>query len=229
MSLDNIVDSQLALSINLGFFEGIKILVCSVFAGLIIRKIYIKYSLTFGSPQNYGNTLLMVLICVSALIAVVKSSLALSLGLVGALSVIRFRTAVKEPYTLAFILFSVCLGIAIGAEQYLFSLLLLITGSIISISINTSHKNKLLNGLALKSNCDSLSIVGNNSDAVFFAIKSISKVARTFNMKSFSSADNNICALLQIEINNVEELKIIIDKISDQEGIKSISFYNSPS
>ena len=48
----------------------------------------------------------MVSISVAALIAVVKSSLALSLGLVGALSVVRFRTAIKEPYNLSFLLLS---------------------------------------------------------------------------------------------------------------------------
>lgn len=229
MTLQNIVDSQLSESINLGLFQGLKILGCSIFAGFVIRKIYIRYSLTFGSPQNYGNTLLMVLICVSAIISVVKSSLALSLGLVGALSVIRFRTAVKEPYALAFILFSVCLGIAIGAEQLLFSLLLLVVGSGVSIFISTSRKNRLFNFSELNSNLDSLSIVGNNSDAVFFAIKSISKVAKTFNLKSYSSVDNNTSAILELEINNVEELKNIIDNISNKEGIKSISFYNSPS
>ena len=229
MTLETIVNSQLAESINLGLFQGIKILGCSIFAGFIIRKIYIRYSLTFGSPQNYGNTLLLVLICVSAIIAVVKSSLALSLGLVGALSVIRFRTAVKEPFALAFILFSVCLGIAIGAEQLLFSSLLLIVGIGVTISISSTQKNRLLNGSEINSNCDSLSIVGTNSDAVFFAMKSISKVARRFNLKSFSSVGNNTSALIQIEINNLEELKSIIEKISDKEGINSISFYNSPS
>ena len=74
-----------------------------------------------------------------------------------------------------------------------------------------------------------LSIVGTNSDAVFFAMQSISKVTRTFNLKSFSSVNNNTSALIQIEINNLEELKSIIDKVSEKEGINSISFYNSPS
>ena len=87
----------------------------------------------FGE-KAFGNTILLVTVCVASLIAVVKSSLALSLGLVGALSVIRFRTAVKEPYTLSYILFSVCLGISIGASQYLFSLLIGIVGTISTVS-----------------------------------------------------------------------------------------------
>jgi len=50
-------------------------------------------------------------------ILIVKSSLALSLGLVGALSVIRFRTPVKEPEDLAFLFFAIALGIGYGAMQ----------------------------------------------------------------------------------------------------------------
>ena len=52
-------------------------------------------------------------------ILIVKSSLALSLGLVGALSVIRFRTPVKEPEDLVFLFFAIALGIGYGALQIL--------------------------------------------------------------------------------------------------------------
>ena len=50
-------------------------------------------------------------------IAVVKSSLALSLGLVGALSIVRFRTPIKEPEELAYIFLAIALGLCLGADQ----------------------------------------------------------------------------------------------------------------
>ena len=53
------------------------------------------------------------------IISVVKASLALSLGLVGALSIIRFRTAVKEPEELAYLFFTIAIGIGLGANQRL--------------------------------------------------------------------------------------------------------------
>ena len=58
-------------------------------------------------------------ICLTTLlvISVVKSSLALSLGLVGALSIVRFRTPVKEPEELAYIFLAIALGLALGADQ----------------------------------------------------------------------------------------------------------------
>ncbi len=53
------------------------------------------------------------------IITIVKSSLALSLGLVGALSIVRFRTAIKEPEELAFFFVSIAIGLGLGAEQRL--------------------------------------------------------------------------------------------------------------
>ena len=106
-------------SIYLGFFEGFKILLLAFAAGLFIRYIYKKYSTNYSSKDDYGNTILIITLRVASLIAVVKSSLALSLGLVGALSVVRFRTAVKEPTNLGFLLFSICVGITIEHHNFI--------------------------------------------------------------------------------------------------------------
>jgi uncharacterized membrane protein YhiD involved in acid resistance len=51
------------------------------------------------------------------IIAVVKSSLALSLGLVGALSIVRFRAAIKEPEELAYLFLAIAIGLGLGADQ----------------------------------------------------------------------------------------------------------------
>lgn len=49
----------------------------------------------------------------------VESSLALSLGLVGALSIVRFRAAIKEPEEIVYLFFCIALGLALGAEYYM--------------------------------------------------------------------------------------------------------------
>ncbi len=130
----NLENSQLTSlvseSISIGFWDGLLILCLSAIAGYLLRIIFRRYSITYSSKEEFGNTILIVTIGVSALIAVVKSSLALSLGLVGALSVVRFRTAVKEPFNLAYVFFAICIGISIGASQFLFALMLLLVGAI---------------------------------------------------------------------------------------------------
>ena len=80
-------------------------------------------------------------------IAVIKQSLALSLGLVGALSIIRFRTAIKDPEELANLFFAISIGIGLGANQVeitSISFIVIIVGMIVSSkkensAINDSH------------------------------------------------------------------------------------------
>ena len=62
------------------------------------------------------------LIITTMVITVVKFSLALSLGLVGALSIVRFRAAIKEPEELIYLFFAIAIGLANGANQFLLSI-----------------------------------------------------------------------------------------------------------
>ena len=64
-----------------------------------------------------SRTLVFVSLTTVLIISVVKSSLALSLGLVGALSIIRFRTPVKDPEELAYIFMAIAIGLGLGADQ----------------------------------------------------------------------------------------------------------------
>ena len=68
-----------------------------------ISIIYKFYSTVLSNKKNFSNNLIIVSTTTMLIISIVKSSLALSLGLVGALSIIRFRTAIKEPEELSYI------------------------------------------------------------------------------------------------------------------------------
>ena len=73
------------------------------------KKRYLRRDLGLVLPVICLTTLLV--------ISVVKSSLALSLGLVGALSIVRFRTPIKEPEELSYIFLAIAIGLALGADQ----------------------------------------------------------------------------------------------------------------
>ena len=150
-------EAFLRVSTPLGLSESFTILLLALLAGLYLRYVYIRFSLSYSSKISFANTLLIVTISVTSIIAVVKSSLALSLGLVGALSVIRFRTAVKEPFNLGFLLLSICLGISIGANQYLFAFLVILFGT---ISLFLAYRaNKQGVKLSLTSNLDDIDTI----------------------------------------------------------------------
>ena len=101
--------------------------------------------------NDLGYTLPVISMTTLLVIAVVKSSLALSLGLVGALSIVRFRTPIKEPEELAYIFLSIALGLCLGADQReaaligVFVILLIISlCDLIGRSEDNSNSNLLL-------------------------------------------------------------------------------------
>ena len=91
-----------------------------IFSGalaIILQQVYIRYGNTLSNRRLFSKTLLMIAMTTMLIITIVKSSLALSLGLVGALSIIRFRAAIKEPEELAYLFLAISIGLGFGANQ----------------------------------------------------------------------------------------------------------------
>ena len=76
---------------------------------------YKKFSRSLGGKTHVGAILPLIGLTVFMVITVVKSSLALSLGLVGALSIVRFRTPIKEPEELGYLFLTIAVGLGFGA------------------------------------------------------------------------------------------------------------------
>ena len=81
----------------------------------IVKKFYIKYSTSLTGKQHIGNILITLSLVVFLVISIVKSSIALSLGLVGALSIVRFRTPIKEPEELVYLFLAIGVGLGYAA------------------------------------------------------------------------------------------------------------------
>jgi len=76
-----------------------------------------KFSESASSQDTFARVLPVVALTTFMVISVVKTSLALSLGLVGALSIVRFRTPIKDPQELAYIFLAIASGIGLAANQ----------------------------------------------------------------------------------------------------------------
>ncbi|WP_320675044.1 DUF4956 domain-containing protein [Prochlorococcus sp. MIT 1341] len=223
------VDSLIKSSVNLTFLEGLYILIFSLAGGLYLRLLYKRFALTFSSKVNFGNTLCVVTIGVASMVAVVKSSLALSLGLVGALSVIRFRTAIKEPYNLGFILLSICLGISIGASQYLFGVMVAIVGSIAIgyayLSSQRQRKNK-------QSNIDDIDTIAITLPAEGTLDELHLLLSQSSSYYSIISLDQEngkpIDLVINIKFEGIESLSSLKDNFFKKYPDSRFSFYNTP-
>jgi len=91
--------------------------ILAIAVSLLIRATYVRCGISLTNRRQLAATFTMFIIATTLIISVVKSSLALSLGLVGALSVIRFRTAIKEPEELMYLFFCIAVGLGLGANQ----------------------------------------------------------------------------------------------------------------
>jgi hypothetical protein len=114
-------------------FEDISIanvllaLTLSLFFSFVLRWHFIRFGKTLSNRENFSSVFPYITTTTMLIIIIVKSSLALSLGLIGALSIIRFRTPIKEPEELAYLFIAISLGIGFGANY------LLVTSTVVSI------------------------------------------------------------------------------------------------
>lgn len=92
-------------------------LAIGVFLSLCLRWHYTYFGSTISNRGEFAQVFPFITLTTILIITVVKSSLALSLGLVGALSIVRFRTPVKEPEELAYLFISIAIGLGLGANQ----------------------------------------------------------------------------------------------------------------
>lgn len=221
------INNSLRTAISVSFFDGLIILLASTIAGFVVRLIFFKYGESMSSKRGFGNTIILITISVAALIAVVKSSLALSLGLVGALSVIRFRTAIKEPYNLAFLLLAICIGISLGASQFRFALVITIVGSLVPFILKKFRNKIELNSHS--NDIDSLNIELNSGTNLVRVYEILEKYTDYFSVKSISEDNNGrLDILIKLDIGERDTLEKLRLEIKDQFKDSLFSFYETP-
>ncbi len=103
---------------------------------LILSQIYIRFGRSLSNRRMFSRNFLLITMTTMLIITIVKSSLALSLGLVGALSIIRFRAAIKEPEELAYLFLAISIGLGFGANQAAITVIAFVIISVIIILVN---------------------------------------------------------------------------------------------
>jgi len=92
-------------------------LILGLVLSILVAWYYEHYGQSLANRRKFAQLLPVLTVTTGLVITIVKSSLALSLGLVGALSIVRFRTAIKEPEELLFLFIAIAIGLGVGAEQ----------------------------------------------------------------------------------------------------------------
>ena len=144
--LNNLFGSE-AQEIDIFLFL-LQILLCAALC-LYIAFIYTRFGNSLSNRRALAKNFLLIGITTMMIITIVKSSLALSLGLVGALSIVRFRTAIKEPEELAYFFMVIAVGLGIGAGQVKVTAISIFALSLLIFGVNRSKKKDILQNLII--------------------------------------------------------------------------------
>ena len=201
-------------------------LLCAAILSFLVQLFYIRYSSTLSNRKEFAKTFVVLGVTTCIVIMIVKSSLALSLGLVGALSIVRFRAAIKEPEELVYLFLIIAIGLGCGANQ----LVIITTGiffSLIIIMLYSGYLKSSKKNLDEKINAGII-IEGNISDVqINNLIIEIKKVSKELKFISMSRSNENTTINVDLKPKKFENLTLLTGKIKKRfSNSKVILAYN---
>lgn len=197
VSAVSLLDMTLALALAFGL---------GMFIFLVYKKTYqgVMYS------SSFGVTLIALTLITTLVILAVTSNVVLSLGMVGALSIVRFRTAIKEPLDIAFLFWSIAIGIVLAAGMIPLAVIgSVIIGIILLVFVNRkSHCNPYI----VVIQCD-----GHDSETTAKAY--LDKVTERCTIKSKSAQKGSLELTMEIRLKN--DNTDFINALSEMQGVNS--------
>ena len=212
--------------VDISFTSILFAVLLAALCGEIIARVYRRYATTLGNRVAFSESFWLLAAVTATVIMIVKFSLALSLGLVGALSIVRFRAAIKEPEELVYLFLIITIGLAAGAGQLLVSLSITLF-SVIVIYIRNYFKKNNQKILSL-GDVDILSINGPNKEFNLFEKYATSRDPNLiFELMSMTSGEGIFRATYRLDsdISQEEKTKLLewISEISKNEISVSLS------
>ena len=214
MSVKDIIKNSILEEFNRAELSSGSMLVCLAAAALLGIFIYLVYRIvttnTFYS-KTFNMSLMLLCVITAAIILTVQNSIIVSLGMVGALSIVRFRTAVKEPLDLVFLFWSISAGIISGAGMVELAIMLSVIVTVLMVVFYYMPEQR-------KSVLLSVNVEG--YDTTEEILKAVKKYDKHCKEKSRNMAQGKMDMLLEIRLKNYEPL---LQELNSLKGIKAVS------
>ena len=195
---------------SVSILDMVLTIVLSFCVGLFIFLVYKKTYRGVMYSAGFGTTLIALTMITSIVILAVTSNVVLSLGMVGALSIVRFRTAIKEPLDIAFLFWSIAVGIVLAAGMIPLAVIgSVVIGVILLVFVN---KKASYDPYIVVVQCD-------GHDAEQQAKKYLDAQTRRCVVKSKSAQKGAI--ELNMEIRLKDDNTDFINVLSEMEGVHS--------
>ena len=202
-------DNPAPLSVTMMVFNLLLALVLSV----LLAIYYAKLGDSLSNRSKFAPILPLLTLITLLVISVVKSSLVLSLGLVGALSIVRFRTAIKDPEELIFLFFAISIGLGLGADQRVptlvaFGIIMgyLILRKVMSKTFRWSSQNNLYLSISMPKE--------ESADVVFqFINEALGKVLAKVDLRRFDADEDELRMIFYFSESSAQKLTALISQI----------------
>ena len=213
MSFNDAIKKSVLEGFSYADLSTTKIMTTLIITFAIALYIFFVYKMVTKSAfyfKSFNISMAIISVVTAGIILAIHSSLVISLVMVGALSIVRFRTAIKDPMDLLFLFWSIGTGIICGAGLYKIAIILavLVTIGILILDMLPVRISPYL----LIINADSKEI----EDSVLELVKSNG----AYKMKSKNITAKGMDMILEVKTKNDKEL---IDQLSELKGITSVS------
>ena len=182
----------------------------------ILSRIYIRFGTSLSNRELFGRNFVLLSMTTMLIITIVKSSLALSLGLVGALSIIRFRAAIKEPEELSYLFLAIAVGLGMGANQAVITIIgFVVMAGVLSLRSFVREKEPEANLY--------LTVSGIRSDELALprVLEIIGKHALSVRLRRFDETEKLVEASFQAQFQSSKNVNTCVRRLRDlNEGMK---------
>ena len=191
------------------------------FLSSILAWVYVNYGKAISNRDRFSRNFMILAMTIMVIITIVKSSLALSLGLVGALSIVRFRTAIKEPEELAYTFVAIAIGLGLGADQVLVT-----SVSFIIIIVLIMIRSKLYKTPV--SEFVNFRIYGPSAQVDIEELNAImSEQTLTLKLKRFDEVDQQSEVLYSAIFDTMENMVIAKNRLNELSSDLDISYFEN--
>ncbi len=192
-------------------------------AGLLsylLSRVYVRFGTTLSNREMFGRNFLLIAMTTMLIISIVKSSIQLSLGLVGALSIVRFRAAIKEPEELGFLFIAIAIGLGMGASQILITV---VAFAIIVAIIILRH---FVRGSVPRPNLYlTISSIGSEHIKLPVLVETINKFAARSSLKRYDESETVLEAAFQANFDNVDKVNACTSQLRSLSDSIKISLH----
>jgi uncharacterized membrane protein YhiD involved in acid resistance len=187
---------------------------------LAIKWVYVRYGNSLSNRSSFGKNFILLAVTTMIIITIVKSSLALSLGLVGALSIIRFRSAIKEPEELAYLFLAISVGLGFGANQGVITTI----GIVIILAMIVMGKKYMADQNENKNMHVSISSKSPELINIDSMVKKLSKHCAKVDLRRYDENVDSLELLFVVEFDSYEKLMNIKNDMSELDPNVKITY-----